>query len=320
VTQKDTVNEERRESAAVLAVRRRVTLEILKMALIAVMLVSATAAFMSRAWFAQNGDVEGEGNSVNMQTATPSLYISPGSAIQMSNGQPTRAALANITSAVPTPLYPISTPDCTNWFYLSGWSLDANGAHQAGSDTFAAASLTVTEEQNNTGAAYATYTNAIESASRFAYQRYTFCLYTTDGKYSDDSTAMDVYLQETDPVTVTGTNVSGDLYNSLRVAVKSGNTLMLMAPAAEDGGLKCISAAGSTTAGAVAAATGIANFTAPDGTTPVCQATTSGTVVEVYVWLEGTDAQAIVTGSGADTTASLSVTVRFTGVKPAGVA
>ena len=190
-------------------------------------------------------------------------------------------------------LYPISTNNCTDWWYITG------GVGTA--ETFAKA----------TAQTY-TYNNKEYTA----YSVGSYILYT-------DGDSLDVYLG-TGGITLTTTRTAGkSLSAALRAGVKAGNTLLIYAPVQEDGGYKAVTGA-NTPADAANVYDGATIskwqvIQTEDGyirpTEKLATATSAGTQVQIYVWLEGTDAQAIL--SKSDNASGLKLSVYFTGVEAA---
>ena len=137
-----------------------------------------------------------------------------------------------------------------------------------------------------------------------------------------DGEPLDVYLG-TGGITLTTTGAAGkSLSEALRVGIKAGNTLLIYAPVREDGGYKAVTGANTTASATVYDGTNISVWQVTqteDGYTPpenkLATATGTGTPVQIYVWLEGTDAQAIL--SKSDNASGLKLSVYFTGVEAA---
>ena len=133
---------------------------------------------------------------------------------------------------------------------------------------------------------------------------------------------LDVYLG-TGGITLTTIGTEGkSLSEALRVGIKTGDTLLIYAPVREEGGYKAVTGTNTTDATNVYDGTTISKWQViqtEDGYTvpknKLATATGTGTLVQIYVWLEGTDAQAIL--SKSDNASGLKLSVYFTGVEAA---
>lgn len=107
------------------------------------------------------------------------------------------------------------------------------------------------------------------------------------------------------------------------MGIKTEKTLLIYAPVQEEGGYKAVTGANTTAdADNVYDGTNISKwqvtqtedgYTRPEN--KLATATSDGTQVQIYVWLEGTDAQAIL--SKSDNASGLKLSVYFTGVEAA---
>lgn len=275
------------QTAQQLSVQLRLAKTTVKLAAVLLVLIPAVVVYLSSAWFARNTEVTGGGASVSVVKPGASLYIAAGNTVPTDN----HATTAEIRMA--DDLYPISTNNCTDWWYITG------GVGTA--ETFAKA----------TAKTY-TYNNKEYTA----YSVGTYILYT-------DGEPLDVYLG-VGGITLTSTGTAGkSLSDALRVGVKTEKTLLIYAPVREEGGYKAVTGV-NTTADAANVYDG-ATISAwqvtqtEDGYTPpvnkLATATSDGTQVQIYVWLEGTDAQAIL--SKSDNASGLKLSVYFTGVEAA---
>jgi len=309
-------------AGALLLSRKRITLMIIECAVVLTALSAAVFAwFNSAAWYANNKEVEGSDNSIQSEVATTSLFISAGSTVDNAWNM----ALEK-TWGADGKLYPISTRDCSTWWYVSEFGLVWNNAHTAATAQATDYTSVTTASGITETSGVATYTNSLEQATKVAYLMSEYMLYTNNG-------TLDVYLDPTAPITVEYGAAQGsrNLLGALRVAIVAGTgnsaVTILYAPVAESG---TGNSAGATadTFYAVASANSVStitmstiatyqaggtdpNFTA--GTTSLGAATTSGLPVKVYVWLEGTDAQAML-GVSDDDTVGINVNVKYVGV------
>ncbi len=275
------------QTAQQLSVQLRLAKTTVKLAAVLLVLIPAVVVYLSSAWFARNTEVTGGGASVSVVKPGASLYITAESTVPTDS----HATTAEIKMA--DDLYPISTNNCTDWWYITG------GVGTA--ETF----------EKTTAQTY-TYNNKQYTA----YSVGSYILYT-------DGDPLDVYLG-TGGITLTTTSAAGkSLSEALRVGIKAGNTLLIYAPVQEDGGYKAVTGA-NTTADATNVYDGATiskwqviqtedGYTVPAN--KLATATGTGTQVQIYVWLEGTDAQAIL--SKSDNASGLKLSVYFTGVEAA---
>lgn len=277
------------QTAQQLSVQLRLAKTTVKLAAVLLVLIPAVVVYLSSAWFARNTEVNGGGASVSVVKPGASLYIAAGSTVPTDN----HATTAEISMR--DDLYPISTSNCTDWWYITG------GVGTA--ETFAKA----------TAQTY-TYNNKKYTA----YSVGSYILYT-------DGDPLDVYLGA-GGITLTTIGTEGkSLSEALRVGVKAGNTLLIYAPIQEDGGYKAVTGTNTTAdaANVYDSATISAwqvtqtedGYTVPANKNKLATATDTGTQVQIYVWLEGTDAQAIL--SKSDNASGLKLSVYFTGVEAA---
>lgn len=275
------------QTAQQLSVQLRLAKTTVKLAAVLLVLIPAVVVYLSSAWFARNTEVTGGGASVSVVKPGASLYIAAGSTVPTDS----HATTAEIRMA--NDLYPISTNNCTDWWYITGGVGTAETFEKATAQTY-------------------TY----NSKQYTAYSVGTYILYT-------DGEPLDVYLG-TGGITLTTIGTAGkSLSEALRVGIKTGDTLLIYAPVREEGGYKAVTGANTTTP-----ATNVydgRNISAwqvtqtEDGYTlpknKLATATGTGTPVQIYVWLEGTDAQAIL--SKSDNASGLKLSVYFTGVEAA---
>lgn len=325
-----------KSNTAALAAQLRAAKGSVKVAGILLVLLPAVIAYLTTAWFANNREVEGSGASVTMAAPGTALYIEAGD-VQESEKQYT-TAVSNLTLG--GGLYPISTADCTNWWYVDGWTLGKASAY---------ARAAVTTNQIAAGTASGTYTVGTgENTSTYtAYNLLTYTLYTSSGKLA-------VYLAPGNALTVAGSgDESKELVNALRVGVTvNGELKFIYAPVPENGqgnsqnttenAYYAVTDRDRTDAAAVLqtvydtanAETNISKWQAvkndePNengetdavtgytaGEKPLGTANETGIVVRLYVWLEGTDAQAML--SKSDNALGVSLSVSFVGVETAG--
>lgn len=274
------------QTAQQLSVQLRLAKTTVKLAAVLLVLIPAVVVYLSSAWFARNTEVTGGGASVSVVKPGASLYITAENTVPTDN----HATTAEIRMA--DDLYPISTNNCTDWWYITG------GVGAA--ETFAKATAQ-------------TYT--YNGKNYTAYSVGSYILYT-------DGDPLDVYLGA-GGITLTSTGTAGkSLSDALRVGIKTEKTLLLYAPVREDGGYKAVTGANTTASATVYDGTNISAWQVTqteDGyirpTEKLATATGTGTQVQIYVWLEGMDAQAIL--SKSDNASGLKLSVYFTGVEAA---
>lgn len=277
------------QTAQQLSVQLRLAKTTVKLAAVLLVLIPAVVVYLSSAWFARNTEVTGGGASVSVVKPGASLYIAAGSTVPTDN----HATTAEIKMA--DDLYPISTNNCTDWWYITGGVGTAETFEKATAPTYTYNGKTYT-----------------------AYSVGSYLLYT-------DGDPLDVYLGA-GGITLTTTGTAGkSLSEALRVGVKTEDTLLLYAPVQEDGGYKAVTGANTTAAaanvydGATISAWQVTQtedgYTVPANKNKLATATSAGTPVQIYVWLEGTDAQAIL--SKSDNASGLKLSVYFTGVEAA---
>lgn len=276
------------QTAQQLSVQLRLAKTTVKLAAVLLVLIPAVVVYLSSAWFARNTEVTGGGASVSVVKPGASLYITA------ENTVPTDSHATTAEIKMEEYLYPISTNNCTDWWYITG------GVGTA--ETFAKA----------TAQTY-TYNNKEYTA----YSVGSYILYT-------DGEPLDVYLGA-GGITLTTIGTAGkSLSEALRVGIKTEDTLLLYAPVQEDGGYKAVTGTNTTDAANVYDGTTISawqviqtedGYTVPANKNKLATATSAGTPVQIYVWLEGTDAQAIL--SKSDDASGLKLSVYFTGVEAA---
>lgn len=306
--------------------RKAMTRSIVIMACVLLVLSFSVGAYITGAWYATNREVDGKNFGVYSDEAPTSLFISAGSTVDNAWNVSLSRTLTDCK------LYPISTADCSSWYYASGWSRGSfaegtgwtsdavNGAKKVYASSFTAASASITD-------GVATYTNTAEgNTSKVAYMMDEYMIYT-----NQDSLA--VYFDPAAPIAISYADNGVNLEKAIRVGIAVGNTLKFVyAPVAETGYGNCIGITSSgnfyavTGASSVAAQSGVltdlsaytAGGSSSDGytagTTSLGTATTSGLNVKVFVWLEGTDADAVI-GSSDNITDALTVSVNLVGVE-----
>ena len=271
------------QTAQQLSVQLRLAKTTVKLAAVLLVLIPAVVVYLSSAWFARNTEVTGGGASVSVVKPGASLYITAESTV------PTDSHATTAEISMKNDLYPISTNNFT------GGVGTAETFEKANTQTY-----TYNEK---------TYT---------AYSVGSYLLYT-------DGDPLDVYLGA-GGITLTTTGTAGkSLSEALRVGIRAGDTLLIYAPVREEGGYKAVTGA-NTTADAANVYDGTTisawqvtqtedGYTVPANKNKLATATGTGTPVQIYVWLEGTDAQAIL--SKSDNASGLKLSVYFTGVEAA---
>lgn len=297
------------------------------LAAIAMVLVAAIALGSSTyAWFVSNTKVSATSSSVKSTSATPNLLIVQGGTVAapLKTGGKTSES---ITSAEATALYPASSDDCKDWYAVSGWETGNNGSSLAN----AYKKLTITSGADDAAAIKAgTYTQGSSTVN--AYQVSNYSVYTTTGD-------VELNLNPENPISV-AVNTAGQktdkhgFKDALRVGVVVNGTLKFVyAPTAEIGtgndkdavaGYRTVANDSSTkkVTYEVLSGTTFTDWTATnnnDGTytkavKSLGTVTTDGVLVQVYVWLEGTDADCVVGTADVDADDnSYQVTLNFVG-------
>lgn len=306
------------------------------LAAIAMVLVAAIALGSSTyAWFVSNTEVQATSSSVKSTSATPNLLIVAGATeAGGTNGSTWTAKITDgktaesITSTDDTALYPASTNDCKNWWVVSGWTGTDGSAPKANKyykPTIAAAA-------NGNNVMNGQYPQG--SSTLNAYQVTTYSVYTTTGE-------VELNLNPTNPISVdissgTAQDEGTGFKNALRVGiVVNGELKLVYAPTAETGtgndadangatGFRSVKDESSTQAAGYkhVEANTFTGWTATnknDGTyekaaNSLGTVGKTGAVVQIYVWLEGTDADCLVgTADAASDKDSYKVTLNFVG-------
>ena len=320
------------DASTVRRMKKQLRRQIISMALCLVIITIAAVAFVTQAWFAMNREATGNENSIVSDTPGASLYI-------RDSADTTTAFATEVTKSASGALFPSSTADLSNWYYASGFTYNTSTVTGSGYkytvNTPIANAYTLISPF--TDAAAGTYANAYEGNTRVAYYKSSNNLYTTKD-------TLDLYLDSTNPITVSyadNATAQKQLLNALRVGIAVGGTMKLIyAPLAESGTgnsngssadtFYYISGGNLTNANSVVKTTSSltpflaqkkANsdvlYEAASGSpTPLGTATTSGVNVDVYVWLEGTDAQALY-GLADNDIKGINVTIHYVGVEPA---
>ncbi len=309
------------KETAVPASKSTLTLSILSTACVLVVLTVASTAYITQAWFATNRKVESADTSITSEAATTSLFISAGA------GDVDNAYNMGYRMAWPdtAKLFPISSSTCANWWYASEFSpvWEGNTA-RAKASAYAAASVSETD-------GVATYNNSLDGDGKVAYLVSDYKLYTNTG-------TLNVFLSPENPITVTVDSGTKQLEKALRIGIMAGGDLkFIYAPYAETVVGNSSAAQTAGTFYAVSSATEIAeaanvvtslsSYQAADsgdtdnpytaGTTSLGTATDSGLAMRVFVWLEGTDGEAIVGQTGSDNDLrGIQIAVNYVGVLP----
>lgn len=333
--------------SAVHAARLELAGRLISICFVLVVACFAVFSYKSRAWFASNKDVNAENASVTSVSGTQNLFIR----LQGQNSTDYQSLIQTDWDKMDSRqigLYPISTADCVNWYYISDWTMvlsdttktDSTGITTGEYYASGYAPASISKENSNDGI----YTVGKEERRAYYCGRYN--LYTDNG-------ALDVYLDPDNPIVIsTGndTNTNMGLLEAIRVGIVVGSTdnqssteteelVFIYAPVAESGtGKNFISEGKMADANTFYAVTGVKSateqknilvgsdglaaykggaiendphsFTA--GTTAICRANdTAGANVSVYIWLEGMDAQGVINVADGRT---IGVNLKFVGV------
>lgn len=337
--------------------RRKMHMQLVIIALCLGVLCISSYAYITRAWFANNREVQQNNTTITSDTPTASLYIRPGTAADNNDKLFWTSVTKN--ASADCKLFPISTMDLTNWYYVSQFAF-VSSEETVGNVTYSVSKQVASEYTKVTGAAenpadsgVYTYTNAYEgNATKVAFFMTESNLYTV----GSDGDSLDIYFEKDNPIEVkivsdAAVSTNG-FYESIRVGVKTANKTVIFAPVAETASgnstgaaaldtsgykFKAITAAGSVTPSDASSVVGITTasvnnyyavvddtkgsgfFKADAGAQSIGNAdTANGLDVQIYVWLEGTDGQALVGVADGNTVKdALNVTVNFVGVDPA---
>lgn len=306
------------------------------LAAIAMVLVAAIALGSSTyAWFVSNTEVQATSSSVKSTSATPNLLIVAGATEAGGTNGSTWTAknkggktVESISSGTTTALYPASTNDCKDWWVVSGWTGDDGNAPKA--NKYRKPQIDATANGDNV--LNGKYTQG--STDLNAYQVTTYSVYTTTGE-------VELNLNPVNPINVdissgAAQDAGTGFKDALRVGIVVNGTLKLVyAPTTETGAGNDADANGATgfrsvkddsstqTAGYKHVEentfTGWTATNKNDGTyekaaNSLGTVGKTGAVVQIYVWLEGTDADCLVgTADAASDKDSYKVTLNFVG-------
>lgn len=332
---------DKKNMSAVAAAKMEFTRRLLFTGFVLVLACLAGFAYISKAWFASNKEVGAENASVTSETGTPNLFIR----LQSDKGKEPEyfSFIGTNWKDVGPALYPISTADCKNWYYINNWTMDlseeVNGITTG--QYYASGYAPVTFDENNDGC----YTLKISDIKNKTYRAYYCSRYNL---YSDkENSKVDVYLNPTEPIKVTFDEANRGLMEAIRVAVVASDELVFVyAPVDESGtgrnyigGVDADGKPKKAAENTFYAVTGPNtateqsdilvgdagleaykgekvpgddhSFTAGAEKTKICTATPAGVDVSVYIWLEGMDAQSIITVADSRT---IGVNLNFVGV------
>ncbi len=324
----------------VLQLRKKMHTQLAVIACCLAVLSFSSYAFITRAWYASNREVQQDNTQISADTASPSLYIRPAGGEKKYDVKITSVATSDCK------LFPISTKDLTNWYYVSEFGF-VSTTEEVGGVTYTVSRQMATgytlADATDSGAGVYTYVNSYESSAnkdvtKVAYFKTTSNLYSLGGD-------LDIYLDPANPITVSSAAIGTDregFYKSVRVGIKTSDASIIFAPVDEVG-------KGNSTGSAIDKFQAIAATTgAPDDIDSIVYipggltsflgvdegngfysagSNSFGTAksyeengldVEIFVWLEGTDAQALAgEADGSVATDPIDVQVKFVGVDPA---
>ena len=314
------------EKTVMTRLRKRMRLQFVFMIIALVALCSSSYAFVTQAWYSNNRETTSTDNTITSDVATTSLFISPGTTVDGLYSLGLVKTWPNTAK-----LFPISTRDCATWWYVDRFTptLNAGGtAYEAKASHYTSASTTVTD-------GVATYDNTLDGNGKVAYVVSEYMLYT-------NNSPLNVFLNPDNPITVAyaSNEATQKLLGALRVGVEFGGSLkFIYAPVTESGTgnsdgqtvantfygvtnattvdtLSTSTAVITSVSGFAATATGsdVEPYSAGSATA-LGQATTAGIQVRVYIWLEGTDAQAMLGVSDNDLQ-GINVNIKYVGVTP----
>lgn len=312
------------------------------LAAVAMVLVAAVALGSSTyAWFVSNSSVRATSSSVTAASTSTNLLIVAGAQAAKNVGIKTnevqdeyKAAITGgktadaVTSTNATALMPASTNNCTDWYVVGGWESNEAGNQVANAYN----KPTISLESAGPNVVNGQYT--LGGIPTNAYQASTYSVYTTAG-------TVDLNLDPTSPISVsvdTANNTispDGGFKDALRVGIVVNGVLKLVyAPTVESGGtgndkdavvgyrtVVSESATGTATYAVVAGntftdwtATANGDGTYTKATKSLGTVGTAGAVVQIFVWLEGTDKDCV-TGiaDGGKNDDTYKVTINFAG-------
>lgn len=312
------------------------------LAAVAMVLVAAVALGSSTyAWFVSNSSVRATSSSVTAASTSTNLLIVAGAQAAKNVGITTNGVTADykaattsgktadaVTSTNATALMPASTNNCTDWYVVGGWESTVAGKQVANAYN----KPTISLEAAGPNVVNGQYT--LGGIPTNAYQASTYSVYTTAG-------TVELNLDQTSPISVSvdtpDNTISPDagFKDALRVGIVVDGVLKLVyAPTVESegtgndkdavAGYRTV-VSGTTTGAATYAVVAGSTFTdwtaTPNGDGTYAKATkslgtvgTAGAVVQVFVWLEGTDKDCV-TGiaDGGKNDDTYKVTINFAG-------
>ncbi|MGN1155829.1 MAG: hypothetical protein ACI4TK_06605 [Agathobacter sp.] len=304
---------------------------------------------LTSAWFANNKEVSAQNSSITTETPTPSLFIALGKNATTDYFDSVEGSADNESKG----LYPISTVDCKKWYYAKEWESEVVPEVDGG-DGIATRPVVSgygeVADQDETDMAV-TYTDSF-GKSHTAYYKQSFNVYTDRGSldvYLNPENPITVSYG--DSVTSEEGKAEADkIRKALRIAIvvdlpdpAVDDIFIYYVPVAvaenEKGNSKNATAGkyqgiNGTTADAITEITtcyvpetisGITaaksaendnEYTTKTGSLKLGTADSRGVVLDMYVWLEGTDAQALKTIT-AGIEFPVAVTVSLVGVESA---
>lgn len=295
--------------------------QLLLMFICALVLYAATVAYFTKAWYANNNAVDGNNSVITSDSASPSLYIREGT-----DTSKTFATAVNFSNSTKK-LFPISTGDLINWYYVSKFQFIPRLQENYIVNSAYASQYTKVSNFISPG----TYYNTYEEANKVAFIQSDVNLYTSNG-------SLDIYLLNNNPIEVSyaeNTTEPKRLLEALRVGLFINNTAaFIYAPITESGTgnstgaaadtFYCISNGNLTSAPTLTSLTNYlaapvpnTDFFTPTGTTSLGTATETGLPVSIFIWLEGTDAQALY-GMSDNDIKGINISIHFVGVESSG--
>lgn len=278
-------------------------------------------------WFANNKEVSVQNSSITSETPTPSLFIALGTTATQEYYDSVAGSASNESKG----LYPISTVDCKKWYYAKEWVSEVVPSEERGDGIATRPVVSGYGEvvaQNETDMAV-TYTDSFNK-SHTAYYKQSFNVYTDIGSldvYLNPENPITVSYGDS-VTTEKGKAEADKIKQALRIAIvvdspdPADDIFIYYVPvvvAEDEKGNSKNAAAGKyqgingTTADYI---TEIPNCYVPEtisritavkstendneyktqtGSLKLGTADSNGLVLDMYVWLEGTDAQALKT-------------------------
>ena len=338
----DCVNKYSEEMMASIKQYRRMLFRMIFM----VLLTGFALVFTTIAWFASNKEVGGQVATVSIATPSAGLFIDSASAGVLNQYNKTVTITANSTNK----LFPISTADCKKWYYMDGISGES-GAEKAVSYALAnpdpSTGVYANSYENGNKCAFVlaqfiVYTDMDESADVYLNPENPIVVTNSlthnlthvsdavrigivaEGDNEGEENLLLVYAPAAETVAGNGQSQIANQFYAIRevnstgtlTPVQNGEPYVLAYGGAAEGSnnigyytAKAKGTGGSTDSGyeTVSSATKVSK--------KICKATQSGKTIKVYIWLEGTDGQAVISDQNVNFgLETLDITINLVGI------